>query len=572
MGHSAIGVTLVDSMKVSRPAKFGIWAVICCSWLIQALAARHTLDADGVSYLNIAHACVRGDWHAMVNGYWSPGYPFVLTVWLKLWSPSHFWEPLAVRMLGFATLAAALACFEYFLPVYFKYRKQVAEGNAGEFGEALPDDAIRLAGYFLFFWITVFLTPAHLDQPDILVFIFYLLACSLCMQLELSGREWWRHILLGVVLGLAYLVKAVMFALALAFLAVLILRKDRWRFLPRMLAAMAVFAAVSMPFVLALSKSKGRFTFGDAGAVNYRQMMGAADEAVPDDSSQASAIAAPKPAAAPHIAEYTKIIQLGTFPPWADPSHGYKGGPQRFPLRRQLNRIHIVLRYYFDLYIVQLGGVSCGLLVLLLWGGDFPQFGKRFLSHVALWLPAVAGLALYGLIRVEGRFLAGFTMALFAACAAGLRVGTTDLAQKLVRSVVWAMCILLLAQAAMEVGHDGLKLFADDGFPDWQVATTLHQMGVKPGERVSYMGDTLSDHVWAHLGEVTIAAEIPQEDVLIFWAADEAEKEQATEWLAASGAKVLVTRGVPSTALSSGWRRVGDTDYYVLELAEKKVH
>jgi hypothetical protein len=104
------------------------------------------------------------------------------------------------------------------------------------------------------------------------------------------------------------------------------------------------------------------------------------------------------------------------------------------------------------------------------------------------------------------------------------------------------------------------------------VATTLHQMGVKPGERVSYMGDTLSDHVWAHLGEVTIAAEIPQEDVLIFWAADEAEKEQATEWLAASGAKVLVTRGVPSTALSSGWRRVGDTDYYVLELAEKKVH
>ena len=537
-------------------------------WLVQGLAARHTLDADGVSYLNIAHQCARGDWHALVNGYWSPGYPFLLTLWLKVWNPSHYWEPLAVRMQAVASLVVALACFEHFLTVFFQYRQQLAGAAAEDGGEAIPDGAIRLAGYSFFLWITVFLTPAHLDQPEILVFAFYLLAASVCMQLELSNREWWRHILLGVVLGLAYLVKAVMFPLAFAFLAVLVLRRERWRFLPRMLAAVVFFAAVSVPFVLALSQSKGRLTFGDAGAVNYRQMIGA-DEEMAGGGPQVSSTSPAKPVAAPHIAEYTGILQLGTFPPWADPSRDYKGTPQRFHPRRQLNRIHIVLRYYFDLYVVQLGGVGCGFLVLLLWGGDLSQFGKRFVSHIALWLPALAGLALYGLVRVQGRFLAGFTIALFAASAAGLRVGATALAEKLTRSVVWAVGLLLVAQIAIEVGHDGLKLLGNDGYADWQVATMLHEMGLKTGDRVSYMGDTLSDHVWAHLGEVTISAEIPQEDERTFWAADAGERRQATDWLAASGAKVLVARGVPSTAMKSGWRRVGETDYFVLGLPEK---
>ena len=77
-------------------------------------------------------------------------------------------------------------------------------------------------GYSLFFWITTFLTPPSLEQPDILVFIVYLLACALCMHLS-HRQEWWRYALLGLVLGLGYLVKSVMFPLGFVFLFALFL-------------------------------------------------------------------------------------------------------------------------------------------------------------------------------------------------------------------------------------------------------------------------------------------------------------------------------------------------------------
>jgi hypothetical protein len=96
-------------------------------------------------------------------------------------------------------------------------------------------------------------------------------------------------------------------------------------------------------------------------------------------------------------------------------------------------------------------------------------------------------------------------------------------------------------------------------------------MGVEPGDRVSYMGYALEDHVWAHLARVKISAEIPQKDTLAFWAAKPTDQIKALNWLAATGARVLVTRGVPDTAISMGWKKVGDSDYYVLSLSEKPI-
>jgi hypothetical protein len=51
------------------------------AWLAQAFAATNPLDADAVSYLDIAYSCLSGNWHALVHGYWSPGYPFLLALW-----------------------------------------------------------------------------------------------------------------------------------------------------------------------------------------------------------------------------------------------------------------------------------------------------------------------------------------------------------------------------------------------------------------------------------------------------------------------------------------------------------
>ena len=216
--------------------------------------------------------------------------------------------------------------------------------------------------------------------------------------MHLSHRqEWWRYALLGLVLGLGYLVKSVMFPLGFVFLFALFCQRVQWRAFPRLILATVVFVAVSLPFCLALSQSKGRFTFGDVGTLAYRHVIGFADETLPST-------VVPRSLATPHVRNYSSVMNLGTYAPSADASYGFKGAPFQFNFWRQVNRTHVVLHDYFNIYIEKLGVLVCGLLVLFFWGST-RLFAKRLGRYVVLWLPAIAGLASYATMRVEGRFL-----------------------------------------------------------------------------------------------------------------------------------------------------------------------
>jgi hypothetical protein len=557
---------IVDGpIPISSRYKIVVWVVMLSAWLVQAVASHDPLNADGISYLDISYSCLRGNWYALVNGYWSPGYPFLLALWMKLFKVSLFHESLAIHLFAVLSLIVALVSFEWFLSAFFTFRKKFAGEKREDLKKFLPENAIRLLGYVLFFWVSTFLTPPNLEQPDILVFIVYLIAASLCMQIASGFRGWWNYALLGGVLGIGYLIKAIMFPLAFSFIAAIILCKGWRQILPRILFTLSLFVMVSAPFILKLSKAKGRLTYGDAGVVNYLHIMGM-DTPTSPGSSQIDSISLSKPAAAPHVSQFTDIISLGTYPPWADPSYEYNGAPVHVDFWRQLNRIHIVLRNYFDLYFGQLGVLITGLVILLFSDDNARGFMKRFRGQTVLWLPALAGLSIYALIRVEGRMVAGFTIGLFFACAGALRMEDSDWGGKISRSVVIAVSVVLLSQVAVTVGHEAIKLSDKSKFSNWEVATTLRDMGIEPGESVSYMGETLMDSAWAHLAQVKISSEIPAEDVVGFWAADQSKRVEVLQWLAATGAKVLVTRAVPRTAMPMGWSRVGDTDYYVLIL------
>jgi len=535
-----------------------IWAVMLCAWVAQALSARDFATADAISYLDISYSCLAGNWHALVNGWWSPAFPFLLTLWLKIFNPSPFREAVVLHLLSFASLVVALAVFEYFMRTFLVFRKTVLAGDQNS-EQPVSDDWIWIVGYSLFFWISTFLTPPSLEQPDILVFILYLLAAAVSMQLLLEPQKWSRYFLLGLVLGAGYLTKSVMFPLAFVFYAALCFHKDRLQMLPKLIFSVIIFAAVCSPFALALSKSKGRFTFGDVGVMAYRHVMGMDEQPLVPDTRA-------RPSAAPHIADYSQIIQLGTFPPWSDPSYGYRATPFHFMLRRQLNRTHIVLRYYFDLFVVQLGPLLTGLLVLFFLGNR-RELGKRLARLPVLWLPAIAGLAFYASMRVDGRFLPGYIVVLYAACVASLRLPQSMNLQKTTRAIALAVSFLLLSQIAVQVSHEASHLFGRQPHPDWQVATALQQMGSKNGDRVSYMGYALVDHAWAHLARVRIAAEIPEEDVLNFWASDKKERQQIINWLSSTAVRALITQNVPDSAMSMGWTKVADTNYYILELS-----
>jgi hypothetical protein len=543
--------------RLSALHKFSIRVCILCIWLAQFLTLRDPLDADGIAYLDIARSFAHGHWHALVNGYWSPGLPFLLSIPLRLFKPDRFRDPFIIHALAFLTLCAAMLAFEYFLKTLAVYRATVLLLDEEPTKAALPDDETWLLGYALFFWITTFWLPPALQQPDILVFVIYLLAAALCLQLS-HRTELWRYALLGIVLALGYVIKAVMFPLGLVFLLALCLQQPRLRSVARVALAGVIFVVLSLPFCLALSSAKGRFTYGDAGVINYRHIMGL-------DSTPLPPTALPRPAATPHIQNYSNKLHLGTYPPWADPSYEFKGWKFVLHVKMQLNRTHVVLREYFDDYVVLLGALTCGIIILFTMG-DTRKTAARFLRCQVLWLPATTGLLFYATMRVSGRFLAGYTVALAASCFAAIWFRESDSRSRLMRAIALTVSVLLFLPAVVEAGHQIVGALRSPR-PDLEVAKALQGMGIQEDDRVSYMGDALTDSSWAHLAGAKIVAEIPSEDVASFWAANREQQQEVLHWLAATNAKVLVTRDVPRPAMSQGWRRVRDSSYYILPLA-----
>jgi hypothetical protein len=120
-----------------------------CAWVAQALSARDFATADAISYLDIPYACLAGNWHALVNGWWSPAFPFLLTRWLKIFNPSPFREAVVLHLFSFASLVVALAIFEYFMRTFLVFRKTVLAGDQNS-EQPLADDWIWIVAYSLF--------------------------------------------------------------------------------------------------------------------------------------------------------------------------------------------------------------------------------------------------------------------------------------------------------------------------------------------------------------------------------------------------------------------------------------
>ncbi len=545
------------------------WIVMPLAWLIVGFSSRHELDADAVSYIDIADACIRGHWRALINGYWSPGYPALLSLWLSIFHPKPAREITVVRLFICLTLVGALVCFRYFMRAFLRYRKCTRFGGDDS---VLPDWALEAIGYALFFWVTIYLTPASKNAADVLVVGFVLLAAAFIMRIVGGAGGWLTYLFLGIVLGLAYLSKAAMFPLSFAFFAAAFLAAPGIRrAAPRLLVTFLAFLFIAAPFVYALSKDKGRPTFGDSGAIAYAMCVNYIDLTVywqgqpPGSGTPKHPVR--KVLDLPPVYEYAGPIG-GTYPLWYDHSYWYDGVRPHLEIKRQLNVIHIGLRRYFEIFIGELGFLVAGFLVLLLCGGSLSGFLRAFFRTVPLWGPAIACFGMYALVHVEDRFLSGFVILLWASCFAALRMPDRDVTRIVLRAVVVAVVSVMGLQIAVAVGHSASEILYQRAYPDLQVAEALKQMDIAPGERVSYIGDALTDSVWAHLAGVTLVSEIPLRGVSSFWAASADLRSRVYGLLATSGAKAAIAPDVPDEIVPDGWQRVGETHYYILRLPE----
>jgi hypothetical protein len=551
-----------------------LWLMGIVFGALHAWAARHDMGADGMSYLDMGDAYLRGDWSMAINAYWSPFYSWLLGLAMVVLKPSPYWEFPVVHLVNFVIYSFALGCFHFFLLEVIRYHRSV--GSSGNRYATLPKWAWLMLGYALFMWSSLNLISLSSVTPDMCVAAFAYLSAALLLRIRRGSPTWPTFVFLGLVLGFAYLAKTAMFPLAFIFLGLSVFSVGDFRRAgPRVLVASLVFLSLAGPFIAAISIAKGRVTLGDSGKLNYAWMVSGTKyrywQGEPHSTGSPSHPVR-KIFDEPAIYEFGTPIG-GTYPFRYDSSYWYEGVVPRFDLKGQVKVLVRALRTYFNIFFDLAGVLVVGSLILYFMGRRRWMAIKDIAQYWVLLVPGIAALAMYSLVHALPRYVGPFVVLLWAGVFCGVRLPDSHESRRLVACVIVAISLVTIvkiaaptAQVIYDSGRDligGRDAWAD---VHWQVADSLSRMGIQPGDQVALIG--LGGRAyWARLARVRIVAEIPQaeekefQEADKFWGANDFVKSQVIKAFTRTGAKVIVAR-VPSDAFTTGWQRIGSTDYY----------
>jgi len=246
--------------------------------------------------------------------------------------PLPYWEFSVLHLINFVIYLCALSCFDFFLCELIRYQGQTT-GFSQDGRVALPEWAWLALGYSLFIWSSLVHIVLWMESPDMCMTAFVYLTSGILLRIRMGRAGWLTFVVLGAVLGFGYLAKAAMFPLAFLFLLVSLFSVCNLRraIIP-VLAALVVFFLVAGPFIVALSKAKGRLTFGDTGKLNYVWFVNCVDNWPhnwprhwPHWQGELPGNGTPKHPARkifdePTIYEFGTPVG-GTYPMWYDPSY-----------------------------------------------------------------------------------------------------------------------------------------------------------------------------------------------------------------------------------------------------------
>lgn len=562
-GNAAWGRADTPSVRRIRSA---LWSAGVLTAVLQAWAFRHVLAPDSISYLDIAWGCVRGNWHALVNGYWGPLYPFFLGVVFRIVRPSPYWESTVAHFANVGIFVIAFLCFEFLLSMLIREHKWVGNTEQRQF---LPEWAIWLVGDSLFVFYALLFNSVSEIVPDLLLAGLVFLAAGFLVRIRAGEASWWMYALLGSTLGVAYLAKEVVFPLSFVFLGCcLFAARPFKKSMFRTLMALAFFVAVSSPLLWALSRAKGRLTFGDTGKIAYAEFVDGATRYIhwqggPDGVGH-PVHPTRKVLSQPPVFVFAGPVK-GTYPPWYDPSYWYEGIVPVFSLKNQLRAIRYTIQEYAGI-IPYMSPVLVALLSLVFFAGSGRSIARDLLHQWPLWVPAAAGLGIYALVYVEARLVAPFFVLAWVGLFTGLKFPNTDTARTMEGCTVIALAVVLSGGVAWLGARSLLRAASPKPFVEWQVAEGLHRHGIQSGEEIASMGYSLNAY-WAHLAGVRIVAEIPMAAAKEYWSAPPQVKSKIFADFTGAGARAVVTDQGPPTRADAGWQEIGQTGYFVHALS-----
>jgi hypothetical protein len=540
---------------------------------VYAAITSQSMNADGISYLDIGDAYFRADWVNAINPVWSPLYSWILGFANFVIRPSIQWEFPLVHLVNFIIYLIALSSFEFMW-------KRVRAYEASNESFAIPDSWWWTLGYLLFIWISLSLIEIWAVTPDMLMAVFVFLAAGLIAQIRAGDANFRNFLYLGLVLGLGYLSKTFMFAIALVFLAISIMvARQKTKALLYMLWATGIFILISLPFILLISEKKGKFTIGESGTVTYlRYANGMPFPHWQGDPQSGIILTHPSRIVhqSPTVYEFNGPIG-GTYPISTDPSYWYEGVEPRFDIASLLARLLASGLVYAELFFHQQGILVACIFALYLMrqGGKYTL--QEILQRWVLVIPALIAFGLYGTVLVEGRYVGAFILLFWADILGNVRIPNAP------ANGPW-LGVLSSIVAFGLLGN--IILFNLDGFtrlnPSWQstlgaaatpaakplaVARTLQALGVRQGDKVGVIGYAY-DSFWARLAHVSIVAEMLEADADEFWRGDEVLRQSMLQSFANTGVDAVVAEYVPGYAGLHDWHQVEDSNYYIYVFTE----
>lgn len=565
-----------------------------------AAALQGSMNEDGIGYLDVGAAWLRGDWASAISATWNPLYGLLLSPATLDAVPIGARFPI-VHALNFVIFAAAYAVFLALWRELATAARVHADARAGT--APIPTVPWMLVGHALFAWAALTLVEMWSVTPDMLMAgLLFAAAWLLLRHRAESTRR--TAFLFGLALGLGYLAKPVMFPLGVLLLGVAGLAwapgRSRGAWLGSLGSSAGGFLLLALPWIVAVSVKQGKPTFGESGTITYIRYVN--DVTYPFWTDAGSAAGRPlhpmhRVAEAPDIWAFGDAGVGGTYPPGFDPAYWYAGVEPRLDLRRQLEEVAANFAFTFELIGRRLG-LPMGALLVALWlsyrrpGSSAHGWrgGTTAVGPCAVLASGLIGVALYLPVLSEGRYLAAFLVLGFGGALALVAVperrGGAHVGRAAALVVVFGLLLELgafnLAGVAQVAGFDatpraalgfgqarppavaepgpGLQDATDDQV---RIAKALAARGVDPGTPVGVVGWAF-DSYWAWLADLRIVAEMPG-DHERYWGASPERRAELDAAFAATGARLIVAEVRPRE-LPEGWEPLGETGIAVRRL------
>ena len=395
---------------MTRAIRVVAWVVILSLAGYQAYANRYTVGPDGIAYLDLSDAVVRGRWSGLVSLYWSPLYPILIGLARLVFGAGAEHEVPIVHLVNVVGLAATFGAYEYFLTSVLSLARRVR-------GSALGRPWARAACYVAFVCVAFTLTPLELTTPDLFAAAAVFVALGALLRVRDPGRSDSRAaFVLGAALGVGGLAKSFLVPWAMVCIAVLFVAARRSR-IALTIAAGLPWLLILAPWIAVMSSRAGRLTFGDTGRLTYAWYVNNQDApslgGVPPDA---------RTPGTERILPGTGITgdAPGTDPMWFDPERWNASLSPRWRARDQLETLATMGRFYLE--------TLAPLLFLSLVVAAAPP-GSRRTAWRESWVvlvPAVAGMGGYALVLVTARyvmpFIVGGALVVLAAFPLGRRI------------------------------------------------------------------------------------------------------------------------------------------------------